>query len=164
MAKGFMEKILNFIGFESEEEEVPEEETLPQKQEDEPQPEDEDMDEDEPRDLLWAKKQRKGAVVALPQKAVKVVVVEPSSFDEVPGIAEHLRNRRPVLVNLEAADKEVARRIIDFLSGTTYAIVGTTQKIGNGVFLFAPSNIDVSAVSRLALAGEQESEALPWTK
>jgi len=56
-------------------------------------------------------------------------------IDEVPGTAEHLRNRRPVLATLEAAEKEVARRIIDFLSGTTYAMVGTTQKIGNGVSL-----------------------------
>lgn len=164
MGKGFMEKILNFIGFESDDEEdLPEEEVEPAKQEEEPLPEDPEYDDDEPRDMLWAKK-RKGSVVALPQKSVKVVVVEPSSFDEVPGIAEHLRNRRPVLVNLEAADKDVARRIIDFLSGTTYAIVGTTQKIGNGVFLFAPNNVDVSAVSRLAMDGEGEGEALPWTK
>jgi cell division inhibitor SepF len=164
MGKGFMEKILNFIGFESDDEEdLPEEEVEPEKHEEEPLPEEPEYEDDEPRDMLWAKK-RKGSVVALPQKSVKEVVVELSSFDEVPGIAEHLRNRRPVLVNLEAADKDVARRIIDFLSGTTYAIVGTTQKIGNGVFLFAPNNVDVSAVSRLAIDGEGEGEALPWTK
>lgn len=161
MGKGIMEKFLNFIGFESEEEEEEAvEEVEPAKAEEEP-PLEGDEDE-EPRDLLWAKK-RKGSVVQLPsQKAVKVVVLEPTSFEEVPGIAEHLKNRRPVLVNLDAADKDVARRIIDFLSGTTYAINGTTQKVGNGVFLFAPPNVDVSAVPSMAIAGDDE--ALPWTK
>ncbi|MGE5560016.1 MAG: cell division protein SepF [Chloroflexota bacterium] len=161
MGKGIMEKFLNFIGFESEDEEEAVEEELEPVKADEDTPAEID-DEEEPRDLLWAKK-RKGSVVQLPsQKAVKVIVLEPSSFDEVPGIAEHLRNRRPVLVNLDAADKDVARRIIDFLSGTTYAISGTTQKVGNGVFLFAPANVDVSAVPSMTLDGDDE--ALPWTK
>lgn len=161
MGKGIMEKFLNFIGFESEDEEEAVEEELESVKADEDTPAEID-DEEEPRDLLWAKK-RKGSVVQLPsQKAVKVIVLEPSSFDEVPGIAEHLRNRRPVLVNLDAADKDVARRIIDFLSGTTYAISGTTQKVGNGVFLFAPANVDVSAVPSMTLDGDDE--ALPWTK
>lgn len=162
MGKGIMEKFLNFIGFESEEEEeaAEEEELVPVKADEETPAEGED--EEEPRDLLWAKK-RKGSVVPLPsQKAVKVVVLEPGSFDEVPGIAEHLKNRRPVLVNLDAADKDVARRIIDFLSGTTYAIGGTTQKVGNGVFMFAPPNIDVSAMPSMSLDGDDD--ALPWTK
>lgn len=162
MGKGIMEKFLNFIGFESEEEEEEEavEEVGPARAEEDPPTESDD--EEEPRDLLWAKK-RKGSVVQLPsQKAVKVIVLEPTSFEEVPGIAEHLKNRRPVVVNLDAADKDVARRIIDFLSGTTYAISGTTQKVGNGVFLFAPPNVDVSAVPSMAIGGDDE--VLPWTK
>lgn len=77
-------------------------------------------------------------------KQMKVVVVEPFSFDDAQCVADHLKNKKPVVVNFENTDKEAAKRIIDFISGTTYALSGNIQKVGNHIFLCAPSNVDVS--------------------
>lgn len=89
---------------------------------------------------------RKGAqVVSIhTQKQVKVVVMEPSSFEESQNIADQLKNRRPVIVNLENTERNLAKRIVDFVSGATYALGGNMQKVGNGIFLFVPSNVDIS--------------------
>jgi cell division inhibitor SepF len=100
-------------------------------------------------------------VVNLPtaQKQMKVMVVEPFSFDDAQHVADHLRNRKPVVVNLENTEKEVAKRMIDFISGTTYAVNGTIQKIGHNIFLCAPNNVDVSYSSR---EEGQDKSFLPW--
>ncbi|MEW6724297.1 MAG: cell division protein SepF [Bacillota bacterium] len=153
MGKSLYERFLNLIGIEEEEtEEEFREEVVSETVEEV---------EDE-RETLWERKKR-GSVVSLPspQRPVKVVVAEPTSFEEVSGIAEHLKQKRPVLVNLELADREVARRIIDFLSGTTFALSGVTQKVSNGVFLFAPNNVDVDASARMI---GREDESLPWSR
>lgn len=108
------------------------------------------------------KTKKSGNLVNLPtaQKQIKVMVVEPFSFDDAQNVADHLRNRKPVVINLENTDKEVAKRMIDFISGTTYALSGTIQKIGNNIFLCAPNNVDVAYSSR-----EEgiEKSFLPWT-
>lgn len=81
------------------------------------------------------------------QKQVKVVVLEPTTFDESQNIAEQLKNRRPVIVNLENAEHNLAKRIVDFVSGATYALGGNMQKVGQGIFLFVPNNVDISGES-----------------
>lgn len=93
------------------------------------------------------KSKRNSNLVNLPTvqpKQVKVMIVEPFAFDDAQNVADHLKNRKPVVVNLENTDREVAKRIIDFISGTTYAVSGTIQKVGNNIFLCAPNNIDVA--------------------
>lgn len=82
------------------------------------------------------------------QKQMKVVVMEPGSFEESQSIADQLKNRRPVIVNLENAERNLAKRIVDFISGTTYALNGNMQKVGNGIFLFVPNNVDISGETR----------------
>lgn len=82
------------------------------------------------------------------QKQVKVVVLEPTTFDESQNIADQLKNRRPVIVNLENVDHNLAKRIVDFVSGATYALGGNMQKVGQGIFLFVPNNVDISGESR----------------
>lgn len=82
------------------------------------------------------------------QKQMRVVVMEPASFEESQNIADQLKNHRPVIVNLENADKNLAKRIVDFISGTTYALNGNMQKVGNGIFLFVPNNVDISGEMR----------------
>ena len=101
-------------------------------------------------------------VVNLPsaQKQLKVIVVEPLSFDDAQHVAEYLKNRKPVVVNFETCEDELSKRMIDFISGTTYALNGSIQKIGNHIFLCAPSNVDVSFASR----DEGEKTLLPWLK
>lgn len=82
------------------------------------------------------------------QKPIKVIVVEPYSFDDAQQIADHLKNRKPVVVNFENTDKDIAKRMVDFISGTTYALSGNIQKIGNNIFFCVPSNVDISYTGR----------------
>ncbi|WP_462409202.1 cell division protein SepF [Neobacillus sp. Marseille-QA0830] len=81
---------------------------------------------------------------AKPGKASKVILVEPHSSSEAPEIADHLKNRRAVVVNLQRIDKEQGRQIVDFLSGAVYALGGDIQKIGLSIFLCTPDNVEVS--------------------
>jgi len=74
---------------------------------------------------------------------MRVVVIQPKSFDEAQDIADHLKERKPVIMNLEAVDTAVSRKIVDFLSGATYALDGNIQKITNGIFLVAPNNVGI---------------------
>lgn len=88
--------------------------------------------------------QRKAPVVSLhTQKQVKVMLCEPQSFDEAQAIADHLRTRRPVVLNLHKAQFDHALRIVDFISGTIYALGGRMEKIGHQIFLCAPDNVEV---------------------
>lgn len=90
-------------------------------------------------------KRKSASVVSIhTQKQVRVIVVEPVSFEEAQGIAEHLKARKSVILNLEKTDSDLAQRIVDFISGTTYALGGNMQKVGNGIFLFVPNNVDIS--------------------
>jgi cell division inhibitor SepF len=68
----------------------------------------------------------------------------PRSLADAQRAAEDLKERRPVIVNLEKADDELARRVIDFISGVTYALNGFYERVGDKVFLFTPSNIIIA--------------------
>jgi len=74
----------------------------------------------------------------------KVVLIEPRVYAEAQDIADQLKNRRAVVVNLQRIERESAKRIIDFLSGTVYAIGGDIQKVGTDIFLCTPDNVEVS--------------------
>ena len=73
----------------------------------------------------------------------KVILVEPRAYSESQTIADHLKTRNSVLVNFKRVTKDQQRRILDFLSGTLYAISGDLQKVGDGIYLCTPKNIDV---------------------
>ncbi|MEW6623161.1 MAG: cell division protein SepF [Bacillota bacterium] len=73
-------------------------------------------------------------------KPIKIVLCNPTEYDQVQTIADHLRNSRPVIVNMETLDKNLAKRIMDFLSGTTYAISGSMHKINPNIVLVIPQN------------------------
>lgn len=135
MAK-LMDKVIGIMGFAEEE---MEDDVM-------------EMEEAEPtvREREESRSSRKnGQVLSLhTQKPMRVVVLEPTSFEEAQNIADQLKNRRPVIVNLENADKALAKRIVDFISGTTYALNGNMQKVGMGIFLFVPNNVDISGEMR----------------
>lgn len=82
----------------------------------------------------------------------EVVVIEPRSFDEALDIIEELRCRRSCVLNLQYLDAEQSQRVVDFLSGATHALDGHQQRIGQGVFIFAPSNFTINAESQEARA------------
>ena len=73
----------------------------------------------------------------------KMILVEPRAYSESQTIADHLKARNSVVVNFKRVTSDQAKRIIDFLSGTLYAINGDLQKIGDGIYLCTPKNIDV---------------------
>ncbi|MDD3048445.1 MAG: cell division protein SepF [Bacilli bacterium] len=73
----------------------------------------------------------------------KLMLLEPRAYSESQQIADHLKNRHTVVVNLKRVTSDQAKRIVDFLSGTIYALGGDLQKIGGGIFLCAPKNMAV---------------------
>ncbi len=73
----------------------------------------------------------------------KVILLKPKSYERVHEITDHLKNKTAVVVNLNEIDKSLAVRILDFISGTTYAIKGKIQKISPHIFLVTPSNYQV---------------------
>lgn len=76
-------------------------------------------------------------------KGSKMILVEPRAYSESQQIADHLKRRNSVVVNLKRVTADQAKRIIDFLSGTLYAIGGDLQKLGNGIYLCTPKNVNV---------------------
>jgi len=73
----------------------------------------------------------------------KMILLEPRAFSESQQIADHLKSRNSVVVNLKRVTSDQAKRIIDFLSGCIYSIGGSMQKIGIGIYLCAPKNVNV---------------------
>ena len=78
------------------------------------------------------------------QKSSKVILVEPRVYAEAQDISEHLKNKRAVVVNLQRIDRDQGIRIVDFLSGTVYALGGDIQRIGTDIFLCVPENVEVA--------------------
>lgn len=91
---------------------------------------------------------------------MKVIVIEPKGFDDAQEVANCLRDKRPVVINFEHTDPEAAKRIIDFISGTTYALNGEIKKVGRSVFLCAPSNVNVTYTEE----EKKVSTEMPWLK
>ena len=73
----------------------------------------------------------------------KMILLEPRAYSESQQIADHLKKKNTVVVNMKRVTPDQAKRIVDFLSGTVYALGGDLQKIGAGIFLCTPKNVDV---------------------
>ena len=153
MAK-LLNKMLNFVGWESEEDEEMDEEIQ------------EDVKEEEdfaPKYLhSYTKKSQQGKVVNIhSNNQFKVVIMQPESFDDARDVCDHLKNKKPVVVNLESLTKETAQRVVDFLSGCVYGLDGDIQKVSTGIFLIAPSNVDIMGQFK----DEFKNKAVfPWVK
>ena len=92
-----------------------------------------------------ANNNKKNKVVGMPGvQQVKVIISQPNSFEQSEEICEHLKEKKSIIVNLEYVNKDVARRIIDFISGAVYALDGNIQKISNSIFLVAPYNYEIT--------------------
>ncbi|XVG95456.1 cell division protein SepF [Eubacteriales bacterium KG127] len=96
--------------------------------------------------------------------AFKLVVIEPKSFDECPRLVDSLMSKRPIIVNLEKLDQELGRKIFDFLNGATYALKGNVRKVTNSIFIFTPSNVDISGedASKETDFGFEAKDKNPW--
>lgn len=92
---------------------------------------------------------------------MKVVIVEPKKYDEVTTIADHLKNKRAVIVNLENLNDAIARKsIFDFMNGAVYVLDGTIQKVSKAIFILAPNNVDIDASIKKEL--ESSKTLFPW--
>lgn len=88
---------------------------------------------------------KKNKVVGMPgMQQVKVIISQPSTFEQSEEICEHLKEKKSIIVNLEYVNKDVARRIVDFISGAVYGLDGNIQKISNSIFLVAPFNYEIT--------------------
>lgn len=74
---------------------------------------------------------------------LQVVLVKPERFEDAGAIADHLNNKRTVVLNLESTNKEVSRRLVDFLSGVAYANNGQMKRVANSTFIITPLNVDI---------------------
>jgi len=87
---------------------------------------------------------QRGNLVPLPTpRKQEIVVLEPASFADAREIAEALKVKKCILLNMRKTDKELARRIVDFLSGISYAIEGNSQKVADNIFLFVPGHMEI---------------------
>ena len=88
---------------------------------------------------------KKAKVSSIPGSAPsKVVVIQFQNFDDAKDAADHLKNKKPVVANLEKLDNDTTRRVVDFLSGAVYGVTGRIQNISNRIFLITPSNVEVT--------------------
>ncbi len=132
---GLVEKVLDFVGYNSSEydDEYYEEERVNDYEEEQNVPEYEPPI-----------RSRRGKIVTLNQNApVNLVVVKPEVFDEARDAANHLKERKTVVMNLENVDLDVARRIVDFMSGAVFALDANIRKVSNGIFVIAPNNVGI---------------------
>lgn len=93
--------------------------------------------------------------------ALEMKVVKPEHFESVPQIADHLLNKRTVVLNLENTNKETARRLIDFLSGVAYSIDGSLKKIASNAYVITPNNVDVGDAMLKSGAKKQPEAQAP---
>ncbi len=134
-----MNRFMNFLGLQ-EEEEIKEQ-----------------INEYEEESNYGDRKKNKGNVVSIhSQKNTRMVINEPRSYNEAQEIADHLRSRRPVVVNLQRVRPDQAMRIVDFVSGTVYALNGSISKIGSNIFLCTPDSVDIEGSISEILSEESE--------
>ncbi len=86
----------------------------------------------------------RGKTVPFSNGSMQLVLVKPERFEDVTGIADHYCSKKTIVLNLEKADRDLSRRIIDFLSGVAYAKNGTIKKAANNTFVIAPADVDVN--------------------
>lgn len=110
------------------------------------------------------RKQEPQNVVSLQsaKSSAKMVLSEPSSYNEAQDIADQLVSRKAVVINLQRVDHHQAKRIVDFLSGTVYAIGGDIQKLGSQTFLCTPDNVEISGSISEMISQEDDDVYKRW--
>ena len=105
---------------------------------------------------------RNNNLVGLPSGTQKqeIVVLEPASFADAREIAETLKLKKCILLNMRKTDKELARRIVDFLSGISYAIEGQSQKVADQIYLFTPGHFDIIIPTQDQFGGAKDDSVM----
>ncbi len=134
MSGAIMNKVLDLFGVDTAESEDYEEDAYENEEEEEVE---------ENRFNFFNKNRSK--VVNMPQtEQVRMVISQPTTFEQSEAICDLLKEKKSVIVNLEYVNKDVARRIVDVISGAVHALDGHIQKVSNSIFLIAPYNYEIS--------------------
>jgi len=157
MSGAVMNKILDFLGMETAEEEEEFEEA-----------ENEytyeyvnSMEDEEPGERKIFGKRSK--VVNMPQvQQIRMVISQPTSFEQSEEICNYLKEKKSVIINLEYVNKDVARRIVDFISGAVHGLDGHIQKVSNSIFLIAPFNYEIA--NEMAREEIKNRLSVSWVK
>ncbi|MBE5819333.1 MAG: cell division protein SepF [Clostridiales bacterium] len=154
MSGAIMNKVWDFLGVETQNDEELENENVVEYNNYE-----EEQDEVNERGLFG----RKSKVVAMPQtQQVRMVITQPTTFEQSEEICNYLKEKKSIILNLEYVNKDVARRIVDFISGSVHALDGHIQKISNAIFLVAPVNYDIA--NELAREEIKSKLSVSWLK
>ncbi|GAA0723916.1 cell division protein SepF [Clostridium malenominatum] len=129
--------------------------------------EDVDMEENEISDeeyepLVQSSGKKQGKVVSIhTASTAKVVIIKPATYDEVIDICDNLKNRKIIVVNSTGLEQKTAQRLLDFISGATYALAGSLEEVEKGIYIVSPSNVEVDST----LKNELSSKGLfAWSK
>ncbi len=155
MAGALINKVWDLFGMDSQPEEEYEDDNLYEY-------EDEDYEEEDKK--IFGRR-NKDKVVSMPQantNAIKMVISQPTTFEQSDEICSFLKEKKSVIVNLEYVNKDVARRIVDFISGGVYALDGYIQKVSNSIFLVAPSNYEIT--NEMAREEMKSKLSVSWLK
>ena len=153
MAVAIVNKVLDFLGVETNSQEEYDEEY-------EYETVDVENDEEETEERGFFKRNK---VVSMPQvQQVRMVITQPTSFEQSEEICGYLKEKKSVIINLEYVNKDVARRIVDFISGGVYALDGYIQKVSNSIFLVAPSNYEIT--NEMAREEMKSKLSVSWLK
>ena len=158
MSGALMNKVWGLFGVDPQEDEDYENEDVYDYEDEE--------DEEEGRGF-FGRRNKDSKVVNMPQSqtnanAIKMVISQPTSFEQSDEICSFLKERKSVIVNLEYVNKDVARRIVDFISGGVYALDGYIQKVSNSIFLVAPSNYEIT--NEMAREEMKSKLSVSWLK
>ena len=154
MSGALMDKVWGLFGMDSAE---------PEEYEDEDIYDYENEQEEEDKKIFGRKNNSK--VVNMQQgqpNAIKMVISQPTTFEQSDEICSFLKERKSVIVNLEYVNKDVARRIVDFISGGVYALDEYNQKVSNSIFLVAPSNYEIT--NEMAREEIKSKLSVSWLK
>ncbi len=132
---GFVESVKDMFGFGGYDDEY---------YDDEYYDDEEEEYEEKSHSSMFGNRKNSKVVPINPQSSqARIVVLKPKCFNNSTAVADELRKRRPVIVDVGALDPDEARRVVDFISGTVYGIDGKMQKITSGIFVATPSQIDI---------------------
>ena len=152
MSSAIMSKVWNLFGMDQAENDELEDEDVY----------DYDYDE-EPAEEKKSFIKKNNKVVSMPQnQSIRMVISQPTTFEQSEEICGFLKEKKSVIVNLEYVNKDVARRIVDFISGGVYALDGHIQKISNSIFLIAPMNYEIT--NEMAREEIKSKLSVSWLK
>ena len=154
MSGAIMAKVWGMLGLPEKDEEETEEVDIERNEDIENQEEEEDDR------RIWG---RRSKVVNMPQtQQVKMVICQPTTFEQSEAICDLLKEKKSIIVNLEYVNKDIARRIVDVVSGAVHALDGNLQKVSNSIFLVAPYNYDIT--NEMAREEIKNKLSVSWLK